>query len=158
MVAEVLNLRDDEVGDHRPQRRAAPPARSSPFPPSTVWPTPSNSPSSLSYGGLSGKLTSVTKLDLKAFTDTDPVRLIVAGADLGLQNITLTNFTVSRTDAGYKVTGGFLAELVSAGAGIKELAIGTTGVSVSTASGVLDLSSTQNPANLGAAWYSRLPT
>ena len=32
------------------------------------------------------------------------------------------------------------------------MAIGTTGVSVTAASGVLDLSSTQNPADLGAAF------
>ena len=65
-----------------------------------------DSPSTLAYGGLSVKLTSVTNLDLKAFTGTGTVRLIVAGADLGPQNVTLSNLTVTRTDTGYKVTGG----------------------------------------------------
>ena len=65
-----------------------------------------DSPSALSYGGLTVRLTSVTNLDLKAFTGTGTVRLVVAGVDLGPQNVTLTNLTVTRSDAGYKVTGG----------------------------------------------------
>ena len=177
-----------------------------------------DSPSTLSYGGLTVKLTSVTNLDLKAFTGTGTVRLVVAGVDLGPQNVTLTNLTVTRTitgstDAGYKVTGGaptsvdlnslplralslgqaavnlqtltlspdtaahrgavglpggagaaltfadarlqdggFLAALSSSGPGLNDLAIGTTGVSITGASGILDLSSTQNSDALGAAY------
>ncbi|WP_407572564.1 PKD domain-containing protein [Deinococcus altitudinis] len=178
-----------------------------------------DSPSVLSYGGLSVRLTSVTNLDLKAFTGIGTVRLVVAGVDLGPQNVTLTNLTVTRTvsgatDPSYKVTGGsptsvdlnnlplralslgqaavnlqtltlspdtaalsgavglpgatgaglsfsgarlqdgggFLAPLSSSGAGLQDLAIGTTGVSVTAASGVLDLSSTQNADTLGAAY------
>ncbi|WP_456832249.1 PKD domain-containing protein [Deinococcus sp. UYEF24] len=178
-----------------------------------------DSPDTLAYGGLTVKLTTVTNLDLKAFTGTGTVRLVVAGVDLGPQNVTLTNLTVTRTvsgttDASYKVTGGsptsvdlnnlplralslgqatvnlqtlklspdtaalsgtvglpgatgaaltfadaslqdgkgFLAVLSSSGPGLKDLAIGTTGVSVAAASGVLDLSSTQNPDALGTAY------
>jgi PKD repeat protein len=176
-----------------------------------------DSPSTLSYGGFTVKLTSVTNLDLKAFTGTGTLRLVVAGVDLGSQNVTLTNLTVTRTisgatDAGYKVTGGsatvvdlnslalralslgqaavnlqaltlspdgaalsgtvglpggagtlnfadarlqdggFLANLGGTGPGLKDLAIGTTGVSVAAASGVLDLSGTQNADALGAAY------
>ncbi|WP_189075061.1 PKD domain-containing protein, partial [Deinococcus sedimenti] len=173
-----------------------------------------DSPSVLTYGGLNVKVTSITNLNLQTFAGEGTVRLIVGGADLGDQRVTLSNVQVTRSDAGYKVTGGdptrvtlqglplrllnlgqasvrltalqlrpdgaalsgtvqlpggtgagltftdaslldggaLYAELKGAATDLNDLKIGTTGLSVSAGSGVLDLSRTQNADGLNAVY------
>ncbi|WP_189071030.1 PKD domain-containing protein [Deinococcus radiotolerans] len=65
-----------------------------------------DSPSVLQYGGLDVTVTSVTNLNLQTFAGEGTVRLIVGGLDLGYQRVTMTNLQVTRSEAGYKVTGG----------------------------------------------------
>ncbi|WP_456832924.1 PKD domain-containing protein [Deinococcus sp. UYEF24] len=91
-----------------------------------------DSPDTLAYGGLTVKLTTVTNLDLKAFTGTGTVRLVVAGVDLGPQNVTLTNLIVARSDVGYKVTGGSPTSVDLNNLPLRALSLGQATVNLQT--------------------------
>ncbi|TSA78947.1 PKD domain-containing protein, partial [Deinococcus detaillensis] len=87
-----------------------------------------DSPSLLTYGGLSVKLTSIKNLDLQSFAGEGTVRLIVGGADLGEQNVTMANLQVTRSATGYKVTGGDPTRVGLANLPLRLLSLGEASV------------------------------
>ena len=99
-------------------------------------------PTTLAYGGLTVKLTSVTNLNLQSFAGTGTLRLVVGGADLGPQNVTLSGLQVTRTGvgdtavgdtaAGYKVTGGAPTRVDLGSLQLRVLSLGLADVRLQT--------------------------
>ncbi|WP_084046238.1 PKD domain-containing protein [Deinococcus hopiensis] len=89
-------------------------------------------PTALTYGNLTVKLTGVTNLDLQSFSGTGTVRLIVGGSDLGAQNVTLSALQVTRTEAGYKVTGGAPTRVDLGSLQLRVLSLGQADVRLQT--------------------------